>query len=162
MDAPCFGRAVAALLRGELHHNAYLENYLNSAPKPDKAPAPSLQQRYLSLNPGPRKVLEAVLQDPALNTGPLAGRLHLSVNTVKTHLRAIFSLLGVASRHELTLLAVREGWIRPPSESTAVRSDKAATRSLRKPTKPRRHRPARHGADPPHQGMATARDGAAA
>ncbi|MFQ6100226.1 MAG: LuxR C-terminal-related transcriptional regulator [Anaerolineae bacterium] len=53
----------------------------------------------------------------------IAYRLSISVNTVKVHLRNIFTKLGAESRTEATMIAVREGWVLVPEavgESTAV------------------------------------------
>ncbi len=49
-------------------------------------------------------------------------RLFVSHNTIKVHLRNIFAKTGVASRTELSMLAIQEGWIEIPGtadETTA-------------------------------------------
>jgi DNA-binding CsgD family transcriptional regulator len=41
----------------------------------------------------------------------IAARLHISTNTVRVHLRNIFAKLEAQSRTEVTMIAVRNGWI---------------------------------------------------
>ncbi len=50
-----------------------------------------------------------------LSNREIAQQAFVSPNTVKVHLRNIFTKTGVASRTELTMLAVREGWVTVPS-----------------------------------------------
>ncbi len=45
-----------------------------------------------------------------------AGRLDMSIKTLETHMSRIFGKLSVASRHELTVLAYGEGYLRPDQE----------------------------------------------
>ncbi|HEY88831.1 MAG TPA: hypothetical protein G4N98_03735 [Thermoflexia bacterium] len=59
---------------------------------------------------------ERQLEITALTAGGLTNReiaaqLYISHNTVKVHLRNIFTKTGVASRTELSMLAMREGWV---------------------------------------------------
>ncbi len=59
-----------------------------------------------------RRELEVVaLVVEGLTNREIALRLYLSPNTVKVHLRNIFTKTGVASRTELSILAVKEGWV---------------------------------------------------
>ncbi len=49
----------------------------------------------------------------------IAAQLYLSPNTVKVHLRNIFTKLQAQSRVEVTMIAVRNGWVVPAGELAA-------------------------------------------
>lgn len=49
-----------------------------------------------------------------LSNKEIAGQLFLSINTVKVHLRNIFTKINVQSRTEATLYAIQHGWVTVP------------------------------------------------
>jgi DNA-binding NarL/FixJ family response regulator len=48
-----------------------------------------------------------------LGNKQIGAELGMSARTVQTHLTSVFGKLGVSSRTEAILLALREGWVRP-------------------------------------------------
>lgn len=46
-----------------------------------------------------------------LSNSAIAQELHLSVSTIETHLRTIFNKLGVGSRTEAVIEAMKKGWL---------------------------------------------------
>ena len=80
--------------------------------------ASSVKQRALgvggrpaSLTPRELDVLRAAAR--GLGNKQIGAELGLSARTVQTHLTSVFGKLGVSSRTEAILLALREGWVRP-------------------------------------------------
>ena len=78
--------------------------------------AASLKRRALAgpptvLTPREMEVLRYLAQ--GLGNKQIATRLGLSARTVQTHLTRIFAKLGVTSRTEAVLYAVRQGWTSP-------------------------------------------------
>jgi two-component system, NarL family, response regulator LiaR len=79
--------------------------------------ASSVTQRALgrggvlaSLTPRELDVLRGAAR--GLGNKQIAAELGLSARTVQTHLPSVFAKLGVSSRTEAILLALREGWVR--------------------------------------------------
>jgi DNA-binding NarL/FixJ family response regulator len=99
--------AVRAACRGEVHLDAAIAKQLTRslmAPKPQAADA---------LTDREREVLVLVAQ--GLSNQQIADALVISERTARTHVSNILSKLGVASRTQAALLAIREGIAPAPS-----------------------------------------------
>ena len=76
----------------------------------------------------------------------IAGRLYLSENTVKTHLRRLFHKLGVSNRTQAAMVATEDEEFRP---RTATRRRRQQARRPSDPTTRVRHRAPRMADRPP-------------
>lgn len=70
------------------------------------------------ITPTRRELEILALLAEGLSNDEIAARLSISPNTVKVHLRNIFEKMGVQSRTEATMEAVRKGWIVVPGLET--------------------------------------------
>jgi DNA-binding CsgD family transcriptional regulator/N-acetylneuraminic acid mutarotase len=68
-----------------------------------------MAERGEPLSDREREVLDLVAT--GITNREVAQELFISVNTVKVHLRNIYTKLGADSRTEATMIAVREGWV---------------------------------------------------
>lgn len=66
----------------------------------------------------------------------IAYQLSISINTVKVHLRNVFTKLGAESRTEATMIAVREGWIAVEGAEETEPGDGETTRPQAPPVAP--------------------------
>jgi len=75
-----------------------------------------------------REILQLVTT--GVTNREIAYRLSISVNTVKVHLRNIFTKLGAESRTEATIIGVREGWVVVEGAGKALEGEPAAAPPL--------------------------------
>jgi DNA-binding CsgD family transcriptional regulator len=80
-----------------------------------------------------REVLDLVAT--GITNREVAQELFISVNTVKVHLRNIYSKLGADSRTEATMIAVREGWV-SVGEEGGTSSESASSEEGASPGRP--------------------------
>lgn len=69
--------------------------------------------------PTPRELQVIEQLAEGRSTDEVAATLGIGPRTVESHLRSLFDRFGVLSRTELVSRAIREGWIRPRSTTTA-------------------------------------------
>ncbi len=73
------------------------------------APARSPASPGPLLSPSQAAILPLLVE--GLSNAEIAARVHLSENTVKTHMREILRRAGARNRVEVAVRAVREGWV---------------------------------------------------
>lgn len=71
-----------------------------------------------------KEVLELVAT--GITNREVAQELFISINTVKVHLRNIYTKLGADSRTEATMVAVREGWVGVPETDQPSSEERAS------------------------------------
>lgn len=97
------------VIRGVVHGEAWLSpallgGILTELLRPDAAPAPDLLS---GLTVREREVLQCMVD--GLTRAEIAGRLHISVNTVRTHTQNLLAKLGAHSTLESVAVALRHG-----------------------------------------------------
>jgi len=89
-----------------------LPYYVNNIIKGDKAPEPQVKKqskkKYLDHNLTIREMEVCALIESGLNNTEIMEKLVISMPTVKTHIKNIFSKFGVSSRLELLKLLQSE------------------------------------------------------
>jgi DNA-binding NarL/FixJ family response regulator len=96
-------QAVRAAAAGETVFSAAIGRGVTRSALGEGAPG-------VPLTPRERDVLQATAR--GLGNKQIAAELGMSTRTVQTHLTRIFAKLGVSSRTEAVLLAVKRGWVR--------------------------------------------------
>lgn len=81
-----------------------------------------------------KEVLELVAT--GITNREVAQKLFISVNTVKVHLRNVYTKLGADSRTEATMIGVREGWVGVGGESRALEGEGAEETPAEPPAPP--------------------------
>jgi LuxR family maltose regulon positive regulatory protein len=97
-----FGRSIRPLLQRQLRHGtahrAMVGELLDALERADGSPAPRAKLVIEPLSPRERAVLRFL--PTMMSNQEIAAELFVSVNTVKTHLKAIYRKLDVADRRE--------------------------------------------------------------
>jgi DNA-binding CsgD family transcriptional regulator/N-acetylneuraminic acid mutarotase len=90
----------------------------------DQAPGAAAEPERVELSEREREILILVATGASNKT--IAQQLVISPNTVKVHLRNIFAKVGVASRTEAALYAIREGLVQVSGDAPALAETAAA------------------------------------
>lgn len=106
-------RAVYTVGRGELTlHPAVVLGLLSHLASRDTEDS---QPNFNDLSPREQEVLAHLVR--GLSDRDIAQALFISVRTVQTHLAHIYAKLGVHSRTEAAVIAVRKGWFSPADDA---------------------------------------------
>ena len=84
-----------------------------------------IQERSAELSDREVEILRLVAE--GLSNKEIAGRLFLSVNTVKVHLRNVFAKINVQSRTEATVYAIQQGLVVVPGATVGGDNGSAPT-----------------------------------
>lgn len=100
--------AIKAVYRGEsvLHPNIakkVLQKFRTGKGEATEEPSPEMLSE--------REITVLKLAAGGLSNNAIAQELHLSVSTIESHLRTIFSKLGVGSRTEAVVEAMKRNWL---------------------------------------------------
>lgn len=107
-------QAVRAVASGEsVLHPSVAKKVLGRFAANTMAPAPSHNDNIEALSPRELEVLR--IAATGSTNKEIARDLEISPRTVQVHLANIFSKLGVGSRTEAVLYAIKQGWIDPAS-----------------------------------------------
>lgn len=115
VDPARIPRAIRAAVQGdELIDRSLLRAALGQlAPRSQPLSDPSESDEQLT--PREKQVLICIAQ--GLDNATICERLVISPNTLKTHIRHIFSKLGISDRTQAALWAVAHGLVEPPAET---------------------------------------------
>lgn len=102
-------RAVQQVAAGAFYADTRL---LRRSLRPAPAELDEVQLAAQFFTPREREVLERLVQ--GTSTADMAEAMGVGVSTVRTHVQAVLSKLGVSSRLEAVLLAVSHGLVEPP------------------------------------------------
>jgi DNA-binding NarL/FixJ family response regulator len=108
-------RAVRAVARGESWlsptvANEVVRRAVAPVSHPGELPDPPLT---------PREMEVLCLLARGLDNAAIARKLVVTKRTVQNHVSNIYGKLGVTSRTEAALVAMRRGWVRPPGQEEA-------------------------------------------
>jgi DNA-binding NarL/FixJ family response regulator len=110
---------VRRVLRGEAALSGLMAAKMLAAFKlvAEHAAACPIDEQPPVLTPREQEVLRCVA-DGSMDR-EISDLLSISLSTVKTHVRNILAKLHATSRHQAALLAIRQGYIRPPEQVNA-------------------------------------------
>ena len=100
--------AIRLVVAGEpVLHPRIIRKILDRLRTPDENNAEPISTELLT----PREMEVLGLASRGMSNAEIADSLYLSVRTVQAHLRSIFNKLGVGSRSEAIVYALKKGWL---------------------------------------------------